>query len=252
LSNAEEQRRERLIQLAEDIRPAWTLTMADLQLLEFVTEWDNFWGDGPASFRPIGTMHEAAAALHNIDPKHLRGATLRDWVGSFVTDLTNLRDTMDSIARASATNKEVYQQGRMTRDFLKAMDYGHVAVQLARVERNGEAKYAMKRGNQLLTEQPIGTQIRFFVDFGGMKELKCYHVESALAANMWASEAKLQSNRYIDRQHATVAMPYCDIFVTDDRDLIKRCGAAKMEVSFKTAEIHRGELFINWLSAQMP
>jgi hypothetical protein len=122
-----------------------------------------------------------------------------------------------------------------------------VAVQLARWENNGKAGEALRRADELMLQQPIAEQIRFFVEFGGMKNLKCYQVESELASNMWASSAKLQRNRYVDRQHAAVALPYCDVFVTDDRDLIKRCDVVRKALPFATAEVQRGEQFIRRL-----
>jgi len=73
--------------------------------------------------------------------------------------------------------------------------------------------------------------------------LKSYQVEAALTTNFWQSKANLRG-RLIDRLHATLALPYCDLFVTDDRDLTKRCKAAKDSLWFPTADIRKGAEFI--------
>lgn len=220
--------------------------MADLQMLEVFSEWNTFWGE-PTTLQPIGTLAEVGGALHNIHPSYFAKATLKQWIDVFsADDGIGIENTLDFVCQSHAQNKESFKRGRMTKDILKRMDQMHIAIQLARSEHNGEAKEAMKRAEQILTEQPIATQVGFFVDFGGMENLRCYQVESALAENLWASTAKLKT-RYIDRQHATVALPYCDRFITDDTDLTKRCVAATKSLKFSTAQIQRGTEFIQSL-----
>ena len=243
VGNASAGLRDGLLKLAEDTRPAWTFTMADLQMLEVFSEWNTFWGE-PTALQPIGTLAEVGGALHNVHPSYFAKATLKQWVDVFsADDGSSIESTLDFVCKSYAENQRSFKQGRITKDILKRMDQRHIAIQLARAERNGEAKEAMKRAEQILTEQPVATQVGFFVDFGGMENLRCHHVESALAENLWASTAKLKT-RYIDRQHATVALPYCDRFITDDADLTKRCVAATKSLTFPTAQIQRGEEFI--------
>lgn len=220
--------------------------MADLQLLEVVSEWSAFW-ESPTTFQPIGELPDVGAALHNIHPSYLAKATLKDWVDVFAADDgADIRNTVDWVCQSYDSNRKLFQQGRMTKEVLKRMDRKHVAIQLARSEHDGDAAEALRRSEEILAQQPVGAQIEFFVDFGGMVNLKSYQVESALAANLWASSAKLNS-RYIDRQHASVGLPYCDRFVTDDSDLIKRCEAAKRSLAFPTAQVQRAKEFIESL-----
>jgi hypothetical protein len=235
--------RDELLKLAEDIRPAWTFAMADMQLLEVFSEWKTFWGNG-TTFEPIGTLAEVAGALHNIHPGHFSRATLKQWIDVFAADDgVDIEKTLDFVCQSHAQNQQSFKRGRMTKDILRRMDQMHIAIQLARSEQNGRVIEAMKLAEQILSQQPDATRIEFFVDFGGMVNLKCYQVESALAENLWASTAQLKK-RYIDRQHATVALPYCDRFITDDGDLTKRCLAATKSLRFSTAQIQRGEEFI--------
>jgi hypothetical protein len=224
----------------------WTYTMADLQLLEVFSDWNSFWGR-PTAFQPIGTLAEVGGALHNIHPNYLALATLKDWVDVFAADnRADIENTLDFVCKSHAENQRSFKRGRMTKDVLKRMDQMHVAIQLARSEHNGEAKEAMRRAEGILAQEPSATHVRFFVDFGGMVSLKSYHVESALAEDLWASTAKLKT-RYVDRQHATVALPYCNRFITDDTDLTKRCAVAKRSLTFPTAEVQNGEEFIKSL-----
>jgi hypothetical protein len=53
--------------------------------------------------------------------------------------------------------------------------------------------------------------------------------------------------RLIDRQHAIAALPYCDLLITDDGDLIKRIVRVKTELRFDTASVLRGQAFIDTL-----
>jgi len=246
VGNAEPERRDKLLKLAEDARPAWTFTMADLQLLEVFSEWNTFW-ETPTAFQPVATLPEVGAALHNVHPSYLAKATLKDWVDAFAADgAAGIENTLDFVCKSHLENQQSFKRGRMTKAVLKRMDQMHIAIQLARSEQNGEVTEAMRRAEEILAQQPSATQVAFFVEFGGMVNLKSYQVESALAEDLWASTAKLKT-RYVDRQHAAVALPYCDRFITDDGDLSKRCEAAKKSLTFPTAQIQRGKEFVESL-----
>jgi len=48
-------------------------------------------------------------------------------------------------------------------------------------------------------------------------------------------------NRQLDRFHAIAALPYCDLFVTSDRELVKKTQAVRSDLKFKIAEVVSGE-----------
>ena len=77
--------------------------------------------------------------------------------------------------------------------------------------------------------------------------MKAYKTEVAFTLELYATGATLDTNRQIDRQHAIAALPYCDLFITDDGDLIKRIARVKRELRFDTANVLRGQAFIDTL-----
>jgi hypothetical protein len=252
LGNARAELRDGLLQLVEDARPSWTFTHADMQKRECLSVWNDFWGDGGVAFQPICTLREVAAALHNVLPEQLMRLNLRDWVAAFAAGpdaLVEFRDSLTEQTKASASNQQDYQRGRMTKRLLEEVDKRHVAVQLSRAkyDRPKASREVYADSEALRRTQPLGTMIDMFVYWQGTANLKTYQTESALTENIWDSDAKLPPNRLIDRLHATVALPHCHRFVTDDRDLAKRCEAAKKALKFPTAEVQKGEAFIRSL-----
>jgi len=91
--------------------------------------------------------------------------------------------------------------------------------------------------------------IAVFVYWCGISLLKGYQVEHALTTQMYSTGAALNANRFVDRQHAVTALAYCDVFITDDRNLTARCEAARKEVPFKLAMIRTGADFIQSVSS---
>lgn len=47
----------------------------------------------------------------------------------------------------------------------------------------------------------------------------------------------MKENRQIDREHAVVALAYCDVFVTGDSELRKYCQQAKAKSKFSLAQV---------------
>jgi len=80
-----------------------------------------------------------------------------------------------------------------------------------------------------------------------MKRLKAYNVETSMTAARWQGEAKLKENRQVDRDHAVVALSYCDVFVTGDSELRKYCEQAREESTFPLARVVDCEEWIEHL-----
>jgi hypothetical protein len=99
----------------------------------------------------------------------------------------------------------------------------------------------------MLREQPLSIQIQSFVYWKCTEYLKAYKTEVAFTLELYATGATLDTNRQIDLQHAVAALPYCDLFITDDGDLIKRIARVKRELRFETASVLCGQAFIDTL-----
>jgi hypothetical protein len=91
------------------------------------------------------------------------------------------------------------------------------------------------------------TEISIFVENGGVKKLKAHNVELLLTSERWQGKAKLKENRQVDRDHAVVALAYCDFFVTDDEELRKYCERVREESVFPLAKVVGCEEWIEYL-----
>jgi hypothetical protein len=80
-----------------------------------------------------------------------------------------------------------------------------------------------------------------------MDEMPAHRVEESLTFNQWKTNAILNENRLLDRFHAVAALPYCDLFVTSDDELIRKTQAVRNGLRFKIANVISGEEFIELL-----
>lgn len=77
--------------------------------------------------------------------------------------------------------------------------------------------------------------------------MPAHRVEESLTFNQWKTNAILNENRLLDRFHAVAALPYCDLFVTSDDELIRKTQAVRNGLRFKIANVISGEEFIELL-----
>jgi hypothetical protein len=241
---------EALLQFAEELLPLWTLERADLQLFEFWVVWHQLWESADDPVSPIGTLAEIACVLSKVHPAQAGRITIRDFVKAFSTDdaLNQIHAAISEQSKIMVSNREAYIEGRFNKSPKDQMALKHLAVLRARWEVKGAAPSRVyQRADEILREQPISTQLQCFVDWGFVRDLKCYETEGAFTEQLYRSGGLLGVNRFVDRQHASIALPYCDRFVTDDRDLRKRCEAARKTLKFPTAEVQKGEAFIESL-----
>lgn len=242
---------EDLIQFAEALQPKWTMERADLLAFEFWVIWKQLWESSKDDVDPIGTFSEISAILTKVDPKRLVGLTVRDFVAAFSADdaLTEIRAAMDSQTRIAAVNQAAYVQGRFTKSIKDLMELKHVALQMARLEIGGsDPAKTYAHAEVILKRQPIATQLECFVLWGFAPQLRCHQTEAALTVETYESGGKLSVNQFVDRQHAAIALPYCEVFVTSDAKLVNRCNRVKAKLPFQTASVLTGEEFISLLS----
>ncbi len=242
---------EDLIQFVEVLQPQWTMERADLLMFEFWVEWENFWNTGTDTVDPIGPFAEIIGILAKVDPSRTIGITIRDFVNAFSAEaeLKEIKTALKSQEGVTAFNQKAYVEGRFTKTIKDQMELVHLAVQSARLQVGGsdpDRVYALAR--TILKKQPIATQLECMVFWGFTSLLKCHQVEAVFTEELYQTGAKLSENAFVDRQHATIALPYCDYFVTSDAKLINRCNRVKAMLSFPTAGVLTGDEFIALLS----
>jgi hypothetical protein len=248
-----EQRRRELLAVAEDLNPAWILDRADLQLVEFLNVWRGFWNGYRRALRAIATLADVGAFLLRITPARAAAIPLEHYVRMLArpggTDL--LEQLFTGQTRIAAANQESFQSGRYT----KAVDHGvkhlYIARLLAREQETGPSLPDLEqRMAEILANPLCREKISFFIEFGGMADLRTWEIEARLTALHMAGRAVLNENRQVDRQHACVALAYCDLFVTNDDELLRRSAEVSIGLKFQAAECLRPEALIERLSSE--
>ena len=250
---------EAVIQFAQNLDPLWILERADLQHREFLAVWNRIWNGSDQEFQPIGSLAEASAALNRVPVERMARYTIRDYIGSF-----SAPGALDEMRRVMAEQADIgkFLSAKYTENhhkilgILPLIELQYVAMQLARRNQIIPARvYAA--AERLMRTEPIATQIKCFAYWRCTEYLKAYKTESAFSWGRYMTGVDrtpnpqipaLSPGRQIDRHHATVALPYCDVFVTSDVDLRKRCDRVKRELRFPTAAVLSCEEFITDLS----
>jgi hypothetical protein len=250
---------EDVIRFAEELEPVWILERADLQHREFVAVWNQIWSGSTSTFQPICSLAEASAALNRVPVERMARFSIRDYIRSFSAPgaLDDMRRVMAEQADVAKSLSAKYAEDRL--GFWRIpplVELQYVAVQLARLNHIVPARvYAA--AEHLLRTEPIATQIKCFTYWRCTEYLKAYKTEAAFSWERYTTDAArgpnpqiaaLNPNRQIDRHHATVALPYCDVFVTNDGELRRRCDRVKPELRFPTAAVMSSEDFIASLS----
>jgi hypothetical protein len=216
----------------------------DLQTLEFAAAWRLFWGDRQTpDFNPIGSLNEVVASMGS--PARPTG-DLRAAIAEFESNVARkyMEDGLGPKRLIAAQNRADLERGRFDRGLRYTTDRQLAALHIARLRglHLDDPRLEQVRAG-LLIDARTSVEIDFFLDFGGRRDLKAAEVEWQLTLQLYATPAQLDLNRFVDRQHAVVALPYCGVFVTDDGDLKKRCTAIQKTLPFTTAEVLTDEDF---------
>jgi hypothetical protein len=229
---------ERTVQFVEDTKPQWILDRADLQLQEFLCEWDRFWKHGEPEFTPVGDLAHVASAIYRKPPDRFLNMKPRDFIEPFRDRSNNqqLLDVFEMNTLAHNSNRSSVKAGELTPEVMRGIEKRYVAIQLARVrERKPNLQDLHDRTNRLL--ESSFSKISIFVENGAMNRLKAHRVEDLYTHQRWAGTAKLSESRQRDRDHAVVSLAYCDVFVTEDKELKKYCEQIRKECDFPLAKI---------------
>jgi hypothetical protein len=250
IGNAAPAHMEELLAIAEELNPSWILERVDLQLREFVVAWNDFWNGTTTQFNPILTLPEVQASFFRCPMESVARYSLRDYAGVWQRKDAGTEADVELRRQESisALNRVVFLDGKLTSKVVDEIRKRYIARQFAISRRVGMPPHEIHHyENLILGEKKLDTLISFFVEFGGMDEMPAHRVEESLTFNQWKTDARLNPNRQLDRFHAVAALPYCDLFVTSDRDLIKKTRAIRDELRFEIAEVVTGEDFVERL-----
>lgn len=250
-NGATHQGADELIRFVENLQPRWIMESADLQLFEFWIVWRQIWESSRDTVLPIGSFAEIIAVLSKIADARLEKVSIQEYVTQFAdaTALEYLRNSVGDHRIIAATNRRPYLERKSDKAFRRELELSHLAIQFARLQlKTSDPEKVFARAKDLMSAEPIATQMQIFSESGFARELKCHQTEVALAEELYAGQAALDGNRYVDRQHATVALPYCDRFITDDADLTKRCQRVKAALPWPTAKIMKAHELIEELT----
>jgi len=238
---------EELLSIVEEFKPSWILERADLQLREFVVAWNDFWNGKRSRFSPIGTLAEAQASFLRCPLEHVETYSPREYADIWKRPEASREAGVEFRRQASisAFNRIAFAGGMLTPKSIREIRVRYVARQFVVARGVGQPHHLIQQEeNLILNDSRLRTFIGFFVEFGGMDGMLAHRVEESLTFHQWKSSAKLNPRRQLDRFHATSALPYCDLFVTSDAELIKKSQAIRDEVEFKVATVLSGENFI--------
>ena len=178
--------------------------------------------------------------MHRKPPQLFAGLTPRDFIQPFrdQSSLKEFRETFEQAIVASSHNRSKQREGRITPEFLQQVEKRYVATQLARVDERGPLQKELHgRANRLLQSERSFQEISIFVENGGTDRLKAHMVEVLMTNDRWQGEAIMKENRQIDREHAIVALSYCDKFVTGDSELSKYSEQVRASSRFALAQV---------------
>ena len=241
---------EDLVEFVEELQPLWIMERADLQLFEYWVVWNQVWKSAPDEVAPLCTFAQSVSIMSRVGMQAVQKATFRDLVRRFSEDdaLEMVRNELGKYQEIAASNRRAHILGKFTSDVETQLDYVHLTTAQARLEtRSLDRSKVDPRAAELSREQPIATQFECFIYWGMMRKLKSYQVERAFTRDLYSTGGKLDVNRSVDRQHATICLPYVHVFVTDDRKLRSTCERVIPTLGFPVATVMSSEKFIDTL-----
>jgi hypothetical protein len=210
---------------AYSLTPRWFFERRSVQRREVEYKFFAFLGLSPPPPSMIGSLAEAITDL--------TGTTLqiegnyRD-SRAFVQYMQTLDEThpinlslRDNFEK-QRQNGEAYRAGRITDEMLRCLD-------------------KILIGGVLPGQTPAGAAIdratkdKFLLSCNN-NDFPCWAVESAFSLDGWQTGRLLNDRAFRDSQHV-VALPYVDIFVTDDGPLTAAIQRVAAKLPFHTAEI---------------
>ncbi len=245
-------RRMDLLKVVNQIRPAWMLDRADIQLVEFLHTWRDFWNGKRRRLNAIGSLVDVVSFLFRVNPERAERFTVEQITSIFARPGgTNILKSVFAEQRAiSLANQKAFSTCEYTSQMDLEVQQRYVARLLGREHETEPSRELLDARTASIWNNPLTREkIRFFVDFGGMSDLRAWQVESQLTRLHMLGTAILNENRQVDRQHACAGLAYCDLFATNDRELIKRSREISSKLNFQPAELVGPEELVQRLVA---
>jgi hypothetical protein len=245
-------RRLELLRVVDLLRPAWMLDRADIPLVEFLHTWRDFWNGERRTLNAIGSLVDVVSFLFRVNPERAEKFTMEQITSIF--SRPGGTDILKSIFAEQRAIALANQKTVATRGYTSQMDLEvqqrYVARLLGREHETEPSREHLDARTMSIWNDPLTREkIRFFVNFGGMSDLRAWQVESQLTRLHMLGTAILNENRQVDRQHACAGLAYCDLFATNDRELINRSREISSKLNFKPAELVGPEALVQRLLA---
>jgi len=210
---------------ADSLTPRWFFERRNLQRREVEYKFFEFLGVSPPPPSMMGGLGEAIADLTGTTPQI--AGNYGD-SRAFVQYIRTLDEThpINSSLRGNfekqRQNGEAYRAGRITDEMLRCLD--KICV-----------------GDLLPGQTPAGAAIDRstkdkFLQSCSNNDFPCWAVESAFSLDGWQTGRNLNDRAFRDSQHVT-ALPYMDLFVTDDGPLTAAIQRVAAKLPFRTAEV---------------
>jgi hypothetical protein len=208
----------------DSLEPKWLYDRRSLHLRELKTQLFNsgIWYEiGP----PMGTLREMLADLRNTLPSPTPAQS-----ANLVREFRQLGKEHD-VAKSLRKNYENQKENRQ--------DYCNGTItpfDFPRLDR-AVIRGFMKEGLSPNTPSPFDARlINEFSSTCKKELLRSIALEIAVSRDAWKNNRALSENEFIDLQHM-IALPYVDVFVTDDCRLKKIVQRVVPRLPFRTAEI---------------
>jgi hypothetical protein len=202
----------------DSLRPRWLFTRRSIERKEV----------GAAFFRFAGVPSDLPEMMGDVRD------IIRDLVGqavyrdsrSFVTHIRDigachpLRSSLQSALEANEANGVRFRAGRFTQEFQRGIERLYVEQLLP----------ARTPANVVID---AGTKRRF-LDAYQLSDFPSIVLETKATFDNWRAGRQLNRNNFMDQQHL-IALPYADLFVTDDRALTNLVTRIAAGLPFRTA-----------------
>ncbi len=217
---------------ADSLRPCWLFERRSVQRREAEEAFFAFVGVPHQKQPRIGSLAEVIADLTGAS---LKAASQYRDSRAFVRHMQTLggNHPLEVNIRknfvAQQQNGEAYRAGRLTDEMNRCLDRIYL-------------------GGLLPSQTPAGVAIDRttkdkFLKSCSNNDFPSYAVEAALALDAWQTGRQLNDRAFRNSQHA-IAVPYVDLFVTDDGTLSTAIQRVAAQLPFfRTAEVIRREKF---------
>jgi hypothetical protein len=210
---------------ADSLSPAWLFERLTVQQWEVEEAFFRFKGDAFQRPSRIGHLADVIADLVKVD-KHYAGAH-RD-SRAFVAHMQTLGEDHPVNASIRANfekqkwNGEAYRAGKIRPEMLQRLDRLLIGRFLPTVTPNGE-------------QITLADKDRF-LQACKINDFPSTAVEGALSLDGWKTGRVLTDRAFRDSQHI-VALPYVDLFVTNDGQMANAIRRIVGQFTFRTAEV---------------